>query len=370
MGYDGIGSIWTVRTAAAKSFRPFHYFIIAIGRLRRLLPEEKIMSEENRNDRCEASQKDAQSTASETKKPLLLPRYDRVFKRIFGAKRNADILRSLLSAVLDLPQDALKTIAIDDPNLRMENRFANKGPVLDLKLTLADGTSIDIELQVGRMPEMKERIIFCTSKLVTEQIGAGESYGNLRRVVTIVITHFDLTESPDDYFHRFHFYDKKRDRLFTKSVEINILEVKKLPKREDGTPLWIWGRFFGAETEEEFDMLAEKNAEVEKAVVIIKRLSGSERERRIAEMQEMARRDEESVRRGMYIEGRAEGRAEGHAEGRAEGMEIGKVSGYERAKSEELAMELAIAAKLLREGVPPDVVARSFGLSRDAIERL
>jgi hypothetical protein len=45
-------------------------------------------------------------------------------------------------------------------------------------------------------------------------------------------------------------------------------------------------------------MLAEKNAEIGKAVAIIKRLSGDARERRIAEMQEMARRDEASRMNG------------------------------------------------------------------------
>jgi hypothetical protein len=50
--------------------------------------------------------------------------------------------------------------------------------------------------------------------------------------------------------------------------------------------------------EEEFDMLAEKNAEIGKAVAIIKRLSGDARERRLAEMQEMARRDEASRMNG------------------------------------------------------------------------
>jgi predicted transposase/invertase (TIGR01784 family) len=166
------------------------------------------------------------------------------------------------------------------------------------------------------------------------------------------------------------FLRQKHDKLFTNSVEINILEVKKLPKREDGTPLWIWGKFFDAETEEEFDMLAKKSAEVDKAVMIIKRLSGSERERRIAEMREMAWRDEESIRRGMYNEGRAEGLEEGIEKGIEKGIEIGEAAGYERAKSEDLAEKHEFTAKLLREGVAPEVVARSFGMSRDAVDKL
>jgi hypothetical protein len=51
-------------------------------------------------------------------------------------------------------------------------------------------------------------------------------------------------------------------------------------------------------------MLAEKNEEIGKAVAIIKRLSGDARERRIAEMQEMARRDEASRMNGALREER------------------------------------------------------------------
>jgi hypothetical protein len=182
-------------------------------------------------------------TAPRSAKPLLLPRYDRIFKKIFGSKNNTDILRSLLSAVLDLPPEALKTITIDDPNLRQESRSADKCPVLDLKLMLADGTGIDLELQVGSVSNMKNRIVFCTSKLVTEQLGAGNNYSLLRRVVTVVITYFDLTGDPDAYHHRFFLYDKKHDIRFTSGLELDILEIEKLPKREDGTPLWLWGKF-------------------------------------------------------------------------------------------------------------------------------
>jgi predicted transposase/invertase (TIGR01784 family) len=224
------------------------------------MPKKNVNGNTTRSKTLPTAQ--SRQAGSQSPKPLLLPRYDRIFKKIFGSKGNTAILRSLLSAILDLPSASLKTITVEDPNLRQESRSANKCPVLDLKLTLADGTSIDVELQVGTVEDMKERVIFCTSKLVTEQLGSGNDYSLLRRVITVVITYFDLTGDPDAYHHRFFLYDKLHDNLFTNSLEIDILEIKKLPKGEDGTPLWLWGKFFEAETEEEFDMLAEKNAEV------------------------------------------------------------------------------------------------------------
>jgi hypothetical protein len=70
-------------------------------------------------------------------------------------------------------------------------------------------------------------------------------------------------------------------------------------------------------------MLAEKNAEMGKAVTIIKRLSGSARERRIAEIEELARMDAEANLRGAYNSGEAQGMEKGIDIGIAKGMEKG-----------------------------------------------
>jgi predicted transposase/invertase (TIGR01784 family) len=268
----------------------------------RAVAAEEVMSEKEKKGQRKSLPKET-PPAEPVKKPLLLPRYDNIFKKIFGDKDNVDILRSLLSAVLDMPAKSFKTITIEDPNLRIEDGQANKSPVLDLKLTLADGTGIDLELQVEAVAAMKKRVIFCTSKLVTEQLGAGKDYNTIHRVVTVVISYFDLTKNPSGYHHRFFLYDKKYDALFTNLFEIDIVELGKLPKADDKSPLWTWAEFFRVKTEEEFDMLAEKNVEVEKAVAIIKRLSGDERERRLAEKRELARMDMAVNLSGAYNEG-------------------------------------------------------------------
>jgi predicted transposase/invertase (TIGR01784 family) len=108
-------------------------------------------------------------------------------------------------------------------------------------------------------------------------------------------------------------------------------------------------------------MLAEKNAEMGKAVTIIKRLSGSARERRIAEIEELARMDAEANLRGAYNSG--------EAQGIEKGMEKGIDIGYERAKAEERAEKLKFAVSLLQEGVPLEVVSRSSGISVDELRK-
>jgi predicted transposase/invertase (TIGR01784 family) len=101
-------------------------------------------------------------------------------------------------------------------------------------------------------------------------------------------------------------------------------------------------------------MLAEKNAEVGKAVTIIKKLSGSERERRLAEMEELARMDEVAGRRSAFNSGLAQG------------LEKGLEIGLEKAERQRKDM----AAAALAKGVSVSDVVEITGLDEETVKRL
>jgi predicted transposase/invertase (TIGR01784 family) len=85
------------------------------------------------------------------------------------------MLTDLLKAVLDLPPGEYEKVEIVDPHLLREAAGGKLG-ILDVKLKTKSGRVIDIEIQVFPAPELKERIAFYISKMVTEQIGAGDGY--------------------------------------------------------------------------------------------------------------------------------------------------------------------------------------------------
>jgi predicted transposase/invertase (TIGR01784 family) len=190
------------------------------------------------------------------KRDFLPAKSDVVFKLLFGDERNADLLTDLLQSVLDLPADEYDELAIADPHL-LRNTADDKLGILDVKLKTKSGKVIDIEIQVALTPEMKERIVFYISKLVTEQIGNGDDYDTVKQVIGIVITDFSLIEGRTKYRHRFTLYDKSDDTEFTNLIQVHTLELPKLPKESDSTELWTWLRFIGAERKEELDMLAQ-----------------------------------------------------------------------------------------------------------------
>jgi hypothetical protein len=68
--------------------------------------------------------------------------------------------------------------------------------------------------------------------------------------------------------------------------------LPKLPRDADGTPLYDWASFIAAETEEDLDMLAERNQTIGRAVVKLRELSADERARDLYERREKERRDE------------------------------------------------------------------------------
>ena len=145
---------------------------------------------------------------------------------------------------------------------------------------------------------------YTDAKLITEQLGSGDEYEKINQVISIVITNETLIKDNSLYHHRFTFYDSDAKIEFSDIIEIHTLELSKLPEGVDGTLLYDWAKFIDAETEEELNMVAERNPEVQKAVVRLEVLSGDERARYIAEMEEKAWRDMQSHKKDARREGR------------------------------------------------------------------
>jgi predicted transposase/invertase (TIGR01784 family) len=215
-------------------------------------------------------------------------------------------LINLLQSMLKLEEDDYDTIEISDPHLLPE--YADdKYAIIDVKLHTKSRKVIHIEIQLKITPELKKRLIFYESRLITEQLSAGSSYDTIQNVISIVITDKTLIEKSPRYHHRFTFFDHEAGVEFTDLVAIHTLELNKLPEAADGTQLYDWASFIAAMSEEELAVVAERNPQIKKAVVKLRALSADEQARDLYERREKSRRDEESQLRWARIEGRQEG---------------------------------------------------------------
>jgi len=275
-------------------------------------------------------------------KLTLLPvKSDFVFKLIFGDQRNVDILTSFLKSVLDIPAEEYDYLTIVDPYLKKESADDKLG-ILDVRVHTKNGQIIHAEIQVWPIPEMKERVVFYQSKMVTGQISSGKDYSVIKRVVSIIISDFETVENSDKYHHQFRY--RTEDGIeFTKLTEINTLELCKLTPETDNSELWYWTKFIKSDDQEALDMIAEKSPQIKKAVGVLKELSADERTRMIYEDREKARRDMASRINGAKQEGIQEGKQE---------------------------QSIEIARKLLKRNRPIEEIIEDTGLAREEIESL
>ena len=236
---------------------------------------------------------------------------DVLFRLFFADERNGDCLIDFLKSVLRLPEDDYDEIEIADPNLLPEYPGDKLG-VIDVKLRTRSRKTIHIEIQLSIIPQMRERIMFYSAKLVTEQIGGGEPYSVIKRVISILITDERLIPDSQKYHHRFTLYDPAAGVELSDLLEINTLELEKLPEGADGTALYDWARFIAAESKEELAMI--ENPQVKKAVVKYLELTADERARDLYERREKERRDIMSREMWARLEGKQEGMREGKRE--------------------------------------------------------
>jgi hypothetical protein len=110
---------------------------------------------------------------------------------------------------------------------------------------------------------------------MVDQLGSGERYETIRPSISLMIVNFVLLENepPERYKNVYRLLNTISHEPFTDLQEIVILELPKVPDKDDGTELWPWLTFFKCQTMEELDMLAKKHTEVSEAVRQVKRMS-------------------------------------------------------------------------------------------------
>jgi len=221
---------------------------------------------------------------------VLPPTSDFVFKLLFGDERNKSVLIGLLKAFVDLPQEEYE-LTFMDTHLKPEFGEDKLG-ILDVKVKTASGQIINIEIQVEPQDYIAKRLSYYKSKMITEQIGKGDEYEQIHRVICVCITSKPLFPGVSEYLNRFRFCNMDNGLCFEGiPEEIYTIELSKVPTENDGTDWWEWVRFLLARTEEEIEMLTQRNSEIRKAADALYVLSADPEVRAKYEMHEKAMRD-------------------------------------------------------------------------------
>ena len=300
-------------------------------------------------------------------------RFDWAMKRLLRQKANFVVLESFLSELFG-EKVKIKNI------LESEDDEFNR---VDLLAENERGELLLVEVQNMRELHYYQRMLYGTSKAITDYMYEGDKYSAVRKVYSVNIVYFDLGQGDDYIYHGksvfkgVHTGDtlrlsvKQRDAFVKEEAgdlfpEYYILRVDEF-NRHAVTPLDEWIRFLKSGTIDEGTQVEGLRAAKE-----CLRVSGlSREERRAYDRHVDAVRVQWDVlntaREEGLDEGRAEGRAEDRAEGRAEGLEEGRAEGLEKGRAEE---KYAIARGMKADGIPVETIAKYTGLSAGEIEKL
>ena len=288
---------------------------------------------------------------------ILMLKLDIIFKRVFGDSKNEKIIAAFISDLLEIPRESIKAIYIDNVEIAPEY-LDMKFSRLDLKLDV-DGRIVNIEMQVNREPDFRERTLFYWSKLYSDELKTGEEYGDLKQTICINIINFNQFDC-ENYHSRFKVLETERHEVLTDKFAIHFFELKKLGRYKRNKRMEDWLNLINAETEDDLMAIQQETQipEVRDTIVMLRNLSKDDKLRMEAHYREKRMHDEATALGHARREGRAEGMAAGRAVGRAEGIAEGMAAGRTEGRTE---ANKAIAQKMRSSGYSLEQIKALLG---------
>nr|VFK30803.1 MAG: conserved hypothetical protein (putative transposase or invertase) [Candidatus Kentron sp. MB]VFK34521.1 MAG: conserved hypothetical protein (putative transposase or invertase) [Candidatus Kentron sp. MB]VFK76801.1 MAG: conserved hypothetical protein (putative transposase or invertase) [Candidatus Kentron sp. MB] len=292
--------------------------------------------------------------------------FDWALKKLLRSKANHEILEGFLSELL---KDDMEILEVLESEGNREHA-RDKSNRVDIKVKDRKGEIILIEVQYEREFDFFQRILFATSKAITEHLAKSELYENVIKVISINILYFDLGHGKDYIYHgatRFvgtHYHDElllneKQQQLFGKErphqlyPEYYLLKINRFDNiARDTLDEWI----YFLKNEEIRDEFQAKG--LKKAREVLDLMNLSEQERRAYDWYIEEIRYQAGLFRSSFIDG--------HMDGKKEGMEEGIKKGFEKGKEEGI---ISTARLMKQAGEPVEKIAAYTGLTPEEIER-
>lgn len=274
--------------------------------------------------------------------PELKMKSDIMFKAFFTRKENEEFLKEFLEAVLGEKLEIKKVLH----DVRLEQLAKNeKFGILDLGVELENGEFINVEIQLKDNKNIEKRTTFYASKKITEQLGAGEDYRQLKPIIIIAILDYSFIDLPEYVTETVRVAEKHREYELNNDVKYYYIELEKFRKQKPDMTKRInhWLSFLDMERGELLEMACEKNDKVKRAVENYEVLTGDEEVKRLSEIRLMSDLEEKSA------------------------LHCAKEEGKEQGKKEK---QIEIAKKLKEQKMPIKQISEITGLSEDEIRAL
>lgn len=286
-------------------------------------------------------------------------RFDWAMKRLLRNKANFAVLEGLLTTLLN---DKITIQKLLESESNQEEEF-DKYNRVDMLAEDSKGTLLLIEIQNNNEYAYFQRMLFGTSKLVTEYINRGEGYDKVRKVYSINIVYFSLGHGKDIVYHGktefrgihqndllelspFQRQTFKVDTVSQLYPEYYILKVNDF-NQVAKTPLEEW--IYYLNTGEIPEKAQAPGLDAARERLKLDRMSKDELKAYYRHLDNIV-----ILRDNIHTE---------RAEGRAEGLEEGRAKGVEEARKQS-------AVRMKAKGFPVEDIVDITGLSLEEIADL
>ena len=290
-------------------------------------------------------------------------RFDWAMKRLLRNKANFGILEGFLTTLL---QENIKIQKLLESESNQEDQF-DKYNRVDILAEDSRGGLILIEVQNNTEYAYFQRMLFGTSKLVTEYVNRGEGYEEIRKIYCVNIVYFALGHGKDTVYHgktefrgihdgdilelspfqRQKFEVDEVSQLYPEYYILKVNDFNTIAK----SPLDEW--IYYLNTGDILDNATAPGLSEVREFLKLERMTKDELKAYYRHLDNVV-----ILRSNVYTE-REEGRFEGRLEGIAEGIEQGR--------EEE---RFSNARKMKAKGLDPAIISDITGLSREEIDRL
>ena len=297
--------------------------------------------------------------------------FDWAIKKILRSKANFVVIEGLLTTVLNKKINILELLE-SESNREAENDKYNR---VDMLVRAEDDELIIIEVQATRQFDYFHRMVYGTSKTVSEHFKKAQEYEHVKKVISVNIVYFELGHGDDYVYHgttnfiglhtknelelssvQKELYEKERVcDIFPEHFILKINNFNDFAK--DSLDEWI---YFLKNEEIKPEFRAPGLVEASEILDVLK-LSAEDRAIYEQEMENLSY--EESITKSNFKAGKLEGMKEGVQKGEKIGIKKGRAEGEHLAKIE-------IAKNLLSQNVSVEVIVSATSLSAEEIKKI
>ncbi len=298
--------------------------------------------------------------------------FDWAIKRILRSKANFGILEGFLSELLFEDIHVLEVLESESNQDSKRDKFNR----LDIKVRDKNENILLIEIQYSRELDYLQRILYASSKAITEHMEESDAYSKVSKIISINILYFDFGDG-EDYIYKgttsfvgMHNNTKlklnpKQAQLYKTTTiekiypEYYLIKVRNFDDTaKDSLDEWIY--FF--KNEEIKDKFNAKG--LKKAKETLDYLKMPDQERQEYERYQTDLHHQASIYESTYILGEIQGVKKGIEQGIAQGIEQEKKKSELYAKKE----KTKVIHKLAKKGFDLDDIVEISGASLQEIK--